>query len=167
MNSISLICVAKHVNKSVYDHIVGLISVMANNPGDYEIILISSGYSDHFKEKITAIDQSLPIIIRDDDGEGIYVAMNLGIKYSSKQYIYFSNPGDSLLQLPSIQLKADIEAFPVKVCSKAKKTKKIIMHNSPIIAKFVLGGVSNQKKTLIYRKLERYLCLLRNVLFRA
>lgn len=93
-------------------------SVIAKNEQGNEFIIIDGGSTDGTVEIIDKYQKHINYWISEPDN-GIYDAMNKGIKISSGVYLYFINAGDLLLDIPKDALinyqasAVKLLAFPV------------------------------------------------------
>lgn len=194
-------------------HIKLISSVLDACRGDYEIVVIYSHSSNCPSTQSNVRYYEL-------EPEGIYNAMNFGYKQARFKWVYFSNPGDTLLAIPKrLSEAAILHCFPVNVLSEDgafigmrppkmsgrvmpphqgmflnkhlfeknfqslpfdeghrfcgdldfylkvsnRCPRDILFHSTPIVSNFKLGGVSNQKKLFLVRKLERIKVLVRHM----
>lgn len=104
-----------------------ILSVINQDFNNFEYIIIDGGSTDGTLEIIKKYQDKITLWVSEPDN-GIYDAMNKGIKYSKGEYICFINSGDILIELPIENLfyfDASLIAFPVQL-SNSKIVKPVI-----------------------------------------
>lgn len=110
-----------------YNNIEGLKktleSVLTQNWKNFEFIIIDGGSSDGSKEIIESNKEKLDYWVSEPDN-GIYHAMNKGIKVANGEYLYFLNSGDhfdnsnALEKINTHLTEKDVVYFDIKVVEK-------------------------------------------------
>ena len=77
-------------------------SVFSQEYNDYEFIIVDGNSKDGSKEYIASISDKLTTYISEPDN-GIYSAMNKGIRLAKGDYVYFLNSGDILHDVKTLQ----------------------------------------------------------------
>ena len=111
---ISIITVALNCSDIIEKTIKSVVEFVSN---EVEYIIIDGGSTDRTTEIINNYNDKITYWISEKDN-GIYNAMNKGIKKSLGKYIYFINAGDILVNLPIDTIfssEEDIISFPVKL----------------------------------------------------
>lgn len=72
-----------------------LKSILGQTSDNFELIIIDGGSTDGTLEIIKRYDDQIDFWVSEKD-QGIYDAMNKGIRHAKGQYIWFINSGDSL-----------------------------------------------------------------------
>lgn len=89
-------------------------SVAAQSYRDFEHILVDGASKDGSIEYIRDLVEIGSVIHQQDDGNGIYQAMNLGIAESKSDYVIFLNSGDKFFEKASLeQLVSQVHGFDV------------------------------------------------------
>lgn len=84
---------------------------------DLEFILV---FKKSIKQNLKLDQINCKIKIHKQNGKGIYNAMNIGYKLSSKKWVIFSNVGDTLLRIPkNLNDRYSINCFPVNILSES------------------------------------------------
>jgi glycosyltransferase involved in cell wall biosynthesis len=94
-----------------------IISIVEQRFDDVEYIIIDGGSTDGTVDIIKKYQQKITYWISEVDN-GIYDAMNKGIKMAKGKYLVFMNSGDLLLEIPFKILMNnanDLNAFPVNL----------------------------------------------------
>lgn len=95
-------------------------SIVQHDTSFFEYVVIDGGSNDGTVEIIKKYSSQITVFISEPD-EGIYDAMNKGIRNSSGDFVAFMNCGDKLFHLPTKELsnnkKSIINCFPVKLSS--------------------------------------------------
>lgn len=133
-------------------------SVIKQSYQNIEYIIIDGGSIDGTKEIIEKYKNIFPIIFISEKDDGIYDAMNKGIKLSSGEWLNFMNAGDVFLNTESISevlpwLKSDFDIVYGSTEIRYKDFKTIKKGPNP--NKLWLGYVPHQSafiKSLIMKK---------------
>ncbi|MDZ4666643.1 MAG: glycosyltransferase family 2 protein [bacterium] len=88
---LSLITVCYNAGKLIEDT---LQSALNQSFKDYELVIIDGGSTDNTLEIIKRFQPQIGTLISEKDN-GIYDAMNKGVKAAKGEYVYFLNAGDS------------------------------------------------------------------------
>lgn len=106
------------VSYNVVDTIEETILEVINKKNEYcEYIIVDGGSTDGTLDIIKKYQDKITLWISEPD-EGIYDAMNKGIKLANGEYICFINSGDILMELPFdclLNNNASLIVFPVKL----------------------------------------------------
>jgi glycosyltransferase involved in cell wall biosynthesis len=111
---LSIITVVYNCVNTIEDTI---LSIVNKDFGTYEYIIIDGGSTDGTLETIIKYQDQITHWLSEPDN-GIYDAMNKGIKRAKGEYICFMNSGDILVELPSANYflsNSHLIAFPVQL----------------------------------------------------
>lgn len=111
---ISVITVSYNAGETIKETILSVINQESNN---YEYIIVDGGSTDGTLDVIKTYEDKVELWISESDN-GIYDAMNKGIKLAKGEYICFINSGDILKELPVDNLilnNASLLVFPVEL----------------------------------------------------
>ncbi len=131
-------------------------SVFNQTKLDFEYIVIDGGSTDGSKEFIVECEKDLDFWLSERDN-GVYYAMNKGIKHSSGKYILFLNSGDffadanSLTELSKEIGNADIIYGDLIINEKGRLWRKVFPDE--LTFKFFLRDSLPHPATLINRRL--------------
>lgn len=111
--SIEFIVCAKVVDDDCVRHVHNVLQLIAASGADHAVTIV------YHEANVSNVlgkpsENEAQVKLLQDDGRGIYSAMNLGVRATNREFVYFCNPGDSLLCVPN-DLIGDINCFPVAV----------------------------------------------------
>ena len=104
-------------------------SVFSQTYKQFEYLVIDGGSNDGSKELIEKHAEEINYWVSEPD-QGIYNAMNKGIKVATGEYVFFLNSGDVFLKSDSLEIASievhteDIIYFNIKVCGKNREFVK-------------------------------------------
>ena len=111
---ISIITVTYNEGEKIVPTIESVLNYMSKNDMRYEYVVIDGNSTDDTLEILRSYS-SLTIVSEPDNG--IYDAMNKGVRLSKGRWLYFINSGDVLKSLPVEKMKrtnVDLIACPVQ-----------------------------------------------------
>jgi glycosyltransferase involved in cell wall biosynthesis len=115
---LTIITVTYNAAPAIVDTIESILQLKKEN---VEYLIIDGGSTDGTLDIIEKYENQIDYWVSEKD-EGIYNAMNKGIKKAKGKYICFINAGDILIELPFQQLdqlQHSVLSFPVKLSSGA------------------------------------------------
>ena len=84
-----------------------LKSVRNQTSTDFEYILIDGGSKDNTMDLVKSNKELFTVIISEKD-EGLYDAMNKGLRNASGEYVWFMNAGDEIAEMDAIEKLKDL-----------------------------------------------------------
>lgn len=111
MKKISIVTVTYNVSDSI---IPTIESVKRLKTPDIEYVIIDGGSTDNTLSIFENYKDVIDILVSEKD-QGIYDAMNKGIKKASGEWVIFQNAGDKLLNIPLRKLMS-VEQNTAAVC---------------------------------------------------
>ena len=145
MKKISIITVCYNIERAIERTI---LSVINQNYNHYEYIIIDGGSSDKTTDIIKKYSDRISYWVSEKDN-GIYNAMNKGIKKASGDYLIFMNAGDSfhdnkvLSNIFSSEQNADIISG-IALTGKNEKKWKPIKEKDLCLMFFYTSGLCHQ-----------------------
>lgn len=137
-----------------------IASVISQTYKDFEWIIIDGGSTDGSKELIEKYTQYITYWVSEQDN-GIYNAMNKGIKVAKGRYLQFLNSGDRLFSCTTLdkvfklKLNGDI-IYGDAIFIKNDINQRLVKYNIPISLSYFLSiNTINHQASFIKRELFR------------
>ncbi len=114
-----------------------LQSALQQSFKDFELVIIDGGSTDHTQEVLRPFEAYIGTFISEPD-QGIYDAMNKGVKAAKGEYVYFLNAGDSFYSPHVLELvnncleKQAIDFLYAKVETKNEPTQVNYVTGKPV-----------------------------------
>lgn len=129
-------------------------SILAQTCRDFEWIIIDGASDDGTPEYLQTLPLDEPFFTSSEPDEGLYEAMNKGIKKSSGQYVLFLNSGDTLVNNQTLDNITKICARnPDFIYGDALENHKNKIHykhaNS---AKKIIWGMFTHHQSMLYKR---------------
>ena len=129
-------------------------SIAMQSSSDFEWIIIDGASSDDTISSITSLTKINPIICSEKD-DGIYDAMNKGVKVANGEYLIFMNAGDSFANqfvIEMLEHSLDCGSVDVLLGGTCQCVNKCVFYRAPKDIRYITKGLPAFHQSIVYRK---------------